>query len=795
MSLPHLCAAPALRAAVILVAGIALAHRCDPAPAALWSAAAAVGCLLAMLTLAVRTMPSLLRSVTITATLLTAGAATFTTVRECHRSQPDFPPDEPVQLIGVVADEPVTRERSIRFTLEVTAIRASGQFIPVAFVGIVTARQSATSPAHAAYGERLLLHGLIDTHAGSRNPGEFSSRDYHAAMGVTREIVVPSADAIVVLERPPGVSFYERLVLRARRGIVRDVDRWVGGEEGELLKGLLLGEKGGLSRGTREAFVVAGVAHVLAVSGSNVAVVAGLAFSLCMILRMGRKLRAALVALAILWYMVLTGSQPPVVRATITALVLLATGLRGEKANPLNGLGISALIILSVNPLALFDIGFQLSYGAVIGIVLFTPIMNGVIRSIRGNGLARQMVRGGLRLGAVSVAATAGTIPFSAASFGSVSVIGIVANMVVVPATGLGVGLGLAMAITSPLSGWLAGAFGALNGCILDGTLRVTDLAARAPLAAVRVGAFGMVDALAYLAFLAAGLALMTRRYCRIIVPFALVLLYARLVKEWAECETNPRHVLTMAILDVGQGDAILITTPRGRSVLVDAGPATPGFDAGERTVVPYLRRRGIDTLDVLLVTHAHRDHTGGARTVRGSIPVRRVLSGGGWGGDGSLFDHARAGMEISPDTTVRLYVLSPDGEKAAFRGNDNLRSVVILLRVGQRAFIFTGDCEGSAEESVVRRYGDFIRADVLKIPHHGSSAGATEMFLDHCRPELAVISVGRRNKFGHPSPQLIQRLSRRGIVTWRTDREGACLVETDGRTLRLLQWRDPPLL
>jgi competence protein ComEC len=750
---------------------------------------------LTALTIAVRATPPILRSATVSLSLLTTGAAAFLAIRECHRAQPDLPPDEPVQLIGIVAEEPVARATSLRFTLEVTAVRASGPFIPAAFVGVVTARHSATSPAHASYGERLLLRGLIDTPPGARNPGEFNSRDYHAAMGVTREIFVASPEAIVVLDHPPGVTVYERLVLRARRGIVRDVDTWVGGEEGELLKGLLLGEKGGLTRETRDAFIVSGVAHVLAVSGSNVAVVAGLALSLCMILRTGRTLRAAIVALTILWYMALTGAQPPVVRATITALVLLAAGLREEKANPLNGLGVSAVIILAINPLTLFDIGFQLSYGAVLAIVLFTPMMNDVITSIHGQTLARRVLRGGLRLGAVSVAATVGTIPFSAASFGSVSVIGIVANMIVVPATGLGVALGLAMAITAPFSGWLAGAFGALNGSVLKLTLWVTGLAARVPAAAIRVGAFEALDASVYLAVLAAALALMTRRYCRIIVPLALLLLHARLVTEWYKAECARPRPLTLTILDVGQGDAILITTPLGKSVLVDAGPATPGFDAGERTVVPFLRRQGIDTLDLLLVTHAHRDHTGGVGGVRRSIPVRRVLGGSGWGGDGCAFDVGQAGMEVSPDPTVRFYVLSPDGKAEAARGSDNLRSVVVLLRVGERGILLTGDCEGGAEESIVRRYGAFIRADVLKVPHHGSATGTTESFLDRCRPELAVISVGRRNGFGHPSRHLIDRLARRGIVTWRTDREGACLVETDGQTVQLVEWREPPLL
>jgi competence protein ComEC len=738
------------------------------------------------------------RSIAVAVMLLISAFSSFTLLRAHLRSQPSFPPDATIQAVGVIIEEPASMRGGLRCTMRVLALRAAGDFLAVDFKAAVTVRGARATDI--GYGQRILVQGSMDVPAGARNPGEFDTREYLAAMGVTREISVRIPGGLAVLGLEEGRTLYQDAVIGARHAIVGCIDAYVGGEEGELLKGLLLGEKGGLQRETRKAFIVSGVAHVLAVSGSNVAVVAGLALALCRVLRAGRRLRAIAVALAVLWYMALTGAQPPVVRATITALALLAASAREERANPLNALGLSALVLLSVNPLTLFDAGFQLSYGAVIGIVLLSPPLERRIRAVRGSSVAARMFRGALRTGAVSLAATGGTAPFSASFFGSVSLIGLAANMVVVPATGLSVALGMAMALGAPIATWLAASFGALNWLVLRLTLLTARTAAAAPLASVRTGDLGPAETIAIAGILAALASLATGKGVRLVLPFALAALHVPLIQGWISPDEAARRGLRVTFLDVGQGDAALIRTPAGRTILVDAGPATPGFDTGERVVGPYLRHIGVDTIDLMVVTHEHRDHIGGVRAVLAAFPTRRVIIPEGMEAEGlippgQVWEPTFAGREESPDPAVRLYVLSPEKGSGNPAGNGNARSVVILVRFAECALLFTGDCEGWAERTFTLRYRGWLRVGAVKVPHHGAKSGAGEDLLEECRPDLAVISVGRRNRFGHPSRELLERLARRQIRTWRTDREGACMLECDGREVSLVPWRNPPLL
>ncbi len=256
--------------------------------------------------------------------------------------------------------------------------------------------------------------------------------------------------------------------------------------------------------------------------------------------------------------------------------------------------------------------------------------------------------------------------------------------------------------------------------------------------------------------------------------------------------------MLRITMLDVGQGDGALVDLPNGELLLVDAGGGRP--DPGARALVPLLRARRRSVVDLAVLTHPHPDHYGGLRALRESMPV------------GELWDSGQAEAESPHGPVARLLrsarrtagrvrlaeavchrprryggaeleVLWPcPGYDPGYDPNDN--SIVLRLSYGERRFLFTGDIEELAEHALVER-GEDLSADWLKVPHHGSRTSSTDAFLDAVRPRLAAVSCGRRNRFGHPHPEVTARYDARGIPLFRTDREGGLVFESDGRTIR----------
>ncbi|MBI4535227.1 MAG: ComEC family competence protein, partial [Ignavibacteriae bacterium] len=388
--------------------------------------------------------------------------------------------ERPVTVTGKIVEPPARFDNRIRFLFRSNSLVADSMIVPFRFNILVTIKQTRgdTSTENLTYGRQLRVKGQISRPPEERNPGEFNARQYYEANGIPFFMFVRNPVHLAEVEVPepswsPMEWIMRETVVPVRLYIQSHIDGTIGGEEGEFLKGILIGDRTGISVATRQAFVNSGVAHILAVSGSNVAVLVVIFFFLFEMLRFPKQIKIVFTVVALWFYVLLTGSQPPVVRATVMATVFLIGLMVEHKSNAYNSLGLSALIILAFDARQVFDVGFQLSFVAVLSIIYLYPRANDWIRRIPARSLLHRLAIRVLQVCAVSAVATLGTLPFTALYFGRVSVVGVLTNIIVIPAAGLSIVLGFVSSVAGLLSSWLEQVYASANHFILYWTMIV----------------------------------------------------------------------------------------------------------------------------------------------------------------------------------------------------------------------------------------------------------------------------------------------------------------------------------
>jgi competence protein ComEC len=549
--------------------------------------------------------------------------------------------------------------------------------------------------------------------------------------------------------------------VRVKHESVAAIGRALPPTSAALLAGLLLGDRTELPRDVDDAFRRAGVYHVLAVSGFNVGILAASVWALCRLLRLPHRASAVTAIIVVIGFALIVGPEPSVLRAVVMAVLVLVASLLDRDASVTNSLALAALVILAVRPSDLFDPGFQLSFAATLGIVIVP--------------LPRGMVLGAL---AVSAAAQLAVLPISLTHFNQLSTIGLIANLGVVPLAGVATVGGLVAVGLSFLSDTVAAvAFDAVWPVLL--ALRgLVAVAAKVPCAVLYLPAPGWVAVTCYVGGLASVLVWRVGRDRAVSRARAWLLLGTALLALAVGVAVWPLvrpadGLLRLTILDVGQGDAIVVETPDGRALLIDAGSGGPmRLDAGERVVAPFLWNRGILRLAGLAVTHDDSDHAGGAGAVR------------------RLFAIDEEWTAANPPTTQRFggaeLAALPSTAVNGWRRNE--AALVLRIDMGLASFLLTSDI-GIPRERELTAAGARLDSMVLKVAHHGSRSSTSSEFLRTVGPRLAAISVGARNAYGHPDTGVVARLSEAGAQIYRTDRDGALIFETDGATLTVTRW------
>ena len=661
-----------------------------------------------------------------------------------------------------------------------------------------------TTSLNLKYGDIIEIEGDLVRPRERRNPGGFDYRAYLARQNIHAILYVNQDDNLHQLKGQKGNFLLRRVIYPVRRKLLQDIDVLLPESTRPLLKTLLLGDRTELDHEMRDAYARAGIVHILAVSGLHVGFIALILSFLFGLIRLPWKSRTFFIIAGLLFYVLLTEGRPPVFRAALMASIYLFGQLLDRRTTPLNAVGAAGLFLLLINPARLFDPGFQLSFAAVISILIFYPrlsewIIPGI--SIRKRWINKP-VKGIVSLIILSFSAQLGTLPLTLTYFNRLPVLALFFNTLAIPLAGLIVALGFTTLLFAQFSMWMAGSFSILTHLLIRLLNKLVEHTASLPFASFTLPSPDLWIICFYVLILSAIFFWKQKTLRYSIILTCLIILNGQM---WLNVFRNSDNKLTYLQFDVGQGDAALILCPRNKTILIDGGPAYETFDAGERIIAPYLIREGIRTIDLMICTHPHNDHVGGLNYILDHFRVKSILiSASKYESDLAVSFINRikeTGIQhrtiIAPDSLVsfpgiHLLFLGPDSLHFTSLNrrmkNLNNQSIVTLLIHGRAACLLTGDAEKEAEQTMMRRWTD-LDCDLLKVGHHGSKTSSSEAWIDAVQPDHALISVAERNRYGLPDDCIINRYLEHGIQIHRTDRDGALLFESDGNTLNQLKW------
>ncbi|MBI5815409.1 MAG: DNA internalization-related competence protein ComEC/Rec2 [Nitrospinae bacterium] len=792
---------PALLASFSFAAGIAFGRFYDCDPAILGAVALGFAAALWRADIGLRVIMAL---------ALAGGAAVisghgFKEIRSNHVSRMDIEGDVAATVEVKFTDS--VRPHNTRYIVEVKSIggaQASGA------ARLVMRRGTGYSSFEPSPGDILLLENVkFRQPRGFRNIGAFDYEAYMKERDIHGDFFTGKKTNITLT----GTTFnWMRPVEAVKERMRRNLD--MGKREATAITwAILLGDDGMITPEQRSDFSRAGTAHILSVSGLHVGFVAMACFfaAKLMFFAMAYPVRyhwasagipmrgAAFVALMMaVFYAALTGMKFPIIRSAIMIGVYLAAVMAGRGRDFYGSFGVALFIILLMWPWALFDAGFQLSFTAVFAIVIFmerwwkpmfflTPLEE-IAPTWR-----QTIVRKAPWLFsyiAVSVFATIGTAPIVAYHFNNAPVYGFLVNAIVVPISSFAIPWGMLWAmgghgLATDLTGWMMGLIGTLSAW-----------AAGLPMSYKAVTAFHPA-ALAFYYLSIGALLLMKRGAARWIAAggAAVVALVIFLVPPRSAGDGGE---LVARFVDIGQGDCTMVLWPQKGAMVIDGGPKFETFDPGRSLVAPLLFREGRSGITAMIATHEDSDHLGGLAGLASLAAPEMFMDNGA---QSEAMEKLRGSIK-APGGHRRLYagdtlefpgglkarVLNPPNGEAPYKEAVNNASLAIMLEYGEVRVLTLGDIGKEAEQWLVSSGAD-IRADVIKIAHHGSASSSLPEFLKAVGARTAIISAGYRNNHHHPSAKALERIKAAGMRVFRTDMDGEVRVITDGKKVRILTW------
>jgi len=666
-------------------------------------------------------------------------------------------------------------------------------------------------------GDRLRFLCKLYSPHGFHNPGGFSYESHLAFERIYTVGFLSDENSCVKI----GEGFKNPLLLQIEgwRDHIRDfLEKKTEPPCSGIFKALVLGEQGDIPEEVKEHFIVTGTAHLLAISGDQFGIVAFLSFSLLIwILKRSeflllsisvRKWAAGLTIPCIVLYAFIAGGGISVIRAAIMVVIFFLSILFNRERNLLHTLALAAFLILLVSPPSLFDVSFQLSFLAVLSILYMVPrILQGLKKEEISFPLKTSWKYTILKYTKLSLLVTAvailGTTPFVAFHFNRISPIGLVTNLFIIPWVGFViVPLSLAASILSFFLSPIATFLININSLITLTLLRVLAFLASFPFASLFVSTPTALEIALFYLLLFLIVHLQKRKTARylflgVCVAFCLDLVY------WNLKDLLQKN-LTINFIDVGHGDSILLEFPKGKKMLVDGGGLYEDrFDIGKNVIAPFLWKKKIRRIDFLVLTHPDPDHLKGLNFIASHFSIKQFWDNG-IRTDSESYKRLeetllrkrieRISLNVeSPHQVmneVKISFFNPPMKGPSYAGYPtssllNNYSLVMKAQFKNVGILLAGDIEKESEYRMLRE-GYPLKADILKVPHHGSSSSSTLYFLQRVKPTYAILSVGEQNIGRLPHPEVIRRYQELGMKIYRTDKHGAITVITDGENIEV---------
>ena len=620
------------------------------------------------------------------------------------------------------------------------------------------------------YGDSLYIEGEFKQPEEARNYKGYNYKQYLKTKKIIGTVELEKAK---ILKSSNG-SFIHNI----QKYIKDTINGTLTDEEGNLLLAILLGDKDKLSEDIQESFKTSNLSHMLAVSGAHVSyIILGLTYVLQNSI-IGKKNGKIVCIIFLLVFMAITNFTPSVTRACIMAVLTLFSGIIYRKSDVYTNISVAALITLIFNPYSLLDLGFQLSYGGTIGIIIF-------IKRIQEKKSNSKVINYIKQMALVSIYANIIIIPIMMYHFNTVSFTFIISNIMASPILGIIVITGFLFIIASITVKPLTRLIAIFIKPILSILIKISQICSKLPFSNILVVTPYMFNVISYYAIILYCIKSKKNNKCKIIICLLIVLILINFI-----IYIFPQK-LRIFFIDVGQGDSTLIITPDIKTVLVDGG-GSDSFDVGEKVLLPYLLDRRILKVDYVLISHFDTDHCGGILTIMEKVKVKNIIiseqaeHSENYERFKKLMIHKKIRLiEVKKGDKIKIgrysefKILFPTSRLLSENPLNN-NSIVAQFNYNNFKMLFTGDIEKLAEQQILKTEKAEIRADILKVAHHGSKTSSIPEFIKAVGPKIALIGVGKNNTFGHPNQQTIKNLENIKCRIYRTDLQGEIIIKID---------------
>ncbi len=716
---------------------------------------------------------------------------------------PDTDISRDIQLKGIITEPPDYDSSRVKFLIDCQAIMFEGDttFVSGKLLAFLYPDKKLDErkplPLFNA-GDEILTFGKLSTAPTEKIPGGFNYKKYLELHGIDKIFKIKGYDNVIVLSENNLNFLFKNIIYPAREFALKTIDDYNSREVRAFLKGLVVGERSEMSVELKESFINSGLMHIIAVSGLNVAYIVLFLTIILSLFRLKTEYRTVVIIIFLIFYCLFTGAPASIVRASIMGALILIAFIIQRKVVFLNIIAFSIILILSYDSRQIFDAGFILSYSAIISIALFYEKIELLLKSIfKFDENYNKILFYLIVLIASSISAQIGVLPITTLYFGKISFVSFFTNIIVIPVSNFCLALGFLQIIFNLFSGIFASAIAELNNLILTATLEFIKWSGNLSFSYSSVLNFNFTSAIAYYIILFLIFTAKTSNFKkRTIVSFFIILFV--LIFNF-KSDNNIR----ITFFDVGQGDATLIETSNGTNILIDAGGSYQGISSARKSIIPYLQQKNISTIHLLIITHKHQDHIGGIYDIIKNFNVGRILD--------TKFkdtsklsvmldnliiekkiirDFVEAGDIVELPDSSKIFILYPSRiRNPLLEMNSHFNCITLKYKYKNLDVLFTSDIGKGTEEILKDCYGNFLKADILKVAHHGSKNSTSAEFLVKVKPVFSVISCGLNNRFNHPTDITLSKLILINSKICRTDYESSIIFESDGENLKRIYY------